>query len=153
WFRTGMLLDWSNAGMRLAILTWMVPVIVLFVRDGMLRWLWPPAALYALLLGLGPKLGKIGDDLFPAVRALGAMQIVVAPEVGAGAAILGRTLWNAPWQRWFMGSARKPKKDGDEDPVQYAMRTVIAALTAGLAVLFVQPGWIALRQRIAVFED
>jgi hypothetical protein len=151
WYRSGMLLDFSP-DTRWALLTWTLPVVVLFVRDRMLRWLWPPAVLYAVLLGLGPKLGKIGDDLFPAVRALGAMQIVLALGIGAGIAIFGRMLWDAPWQRWFMGSARK-QKQGDEDPVQYAMRTIVAAVTAGLLVLVSQQGWTALRHRIITLED
>ena len=44
-----------------------------------------PAILYALWLGLGPHAGKVGDDLLPAVRALGAMQTVIALGIGAGA--------------------------------------------------------------------
>ena len=65
----------------------------LSARGRLMRWLWAPALLFALLLGLGPHIGKIGDDLFPPVRALGAMQTVLALGIGAGAVMLGQWLW------------------------------------------------------------
>ncbi|MGE5183711.1 MAG: hypothetical protein ACM31C_16680, partial [Acidobacteriota bacterium] len=96
WYRRGALLDFSPADHeRFAVLTFSLPIVFLLVRSKILRWLWPSAALYALLLGLGPKLGKIGDDLFPAVRALGAMQVVLALGIGLGALIIGRRAWDA----------------------------------------------------------
>ena len=151
WYRMGMLLDWSTAGLRFAALTWSLPIILLFVRNPLMRWLWPPALFFAALLGLGPSLGKIGDDLFPAVRALGAMQIVLALGIGAGAVMLGRTLWNAPWEKWFRIKASK--KPGEEDSVQYTMRTVVAAGAAALAVLVALPGWRALEDRVRVLAE
>ena len=40
-------------------------------------------------------MGKIGDDLFPPVRALGAMQIVLALGIGLGAMMVGKMAWDA----------------------------------------------------------
>jgi hypothetical protein len=99
WYRLGFLLDFAPTA-RLAAFTWFLPIAVLFARDRLLRWLWPPALFYALLLGLGPHLGKIGDDLFPAVRTLGAMQVVLALGIGATAVTLGRTLWQVRDGTW-----------------------------------------------------
>src|SRR6185436_24781 len=55
-----------------------------------------PAVVYAVWLGLGPHIGKTHDDLIPAVRMLGALQVVAALAIGAGALMIGARLWNAP---------------------------------------------------------
>ena len=119
WYRRGMILDYAPADHdRFAVLTYALPVVLLLVRSKMMRWLWPSAALYALLLGLGPKLGKIGDDLFPAVRALGAMQTVLALGIGIGALMIGRRAW----------LAEPESRDGK------IVRTVLGVLTIGVLV-------------------
>lgn len=140
WYHRGAILDFlpSGLGFRLAILTWLVPVIVVLARAKFLRWLWAPALLFALLLGFGPHMGKLGDDIFPPVRALGAMQIVLALGVGAGAMIVGQWLWQL--------AARSTQ-------YAYGIRTVLAAIAAALAVLVVVPGSRALVARVHVLED
>jgi len=148
WYRIGALLDWAQNG-RIAVLTWSLPVAIILCRARILRWLWPPALLYAALLGLGPHIGKIGDDLFPPVRALGAMQIVIGLGLGVCAIAVGRMLWDAPWDAWFAKLLGSPTKSSS----QYAMRTLVSALAAGLLVLVAVPGARALAARVSVMGD
>jgi hypothetical protein len=136
WYYTGRILDWlpTNVGSwRFPILTFAFPFALVLARGPMFRWLWPPAILFALLLGLGPHVGKIGDDLFPPVRALGAMQIVIAMGVGAAAVSIGQWLWKLA-DRWPGGA--------------YTLRTGIAAVAAALVVLVALPGTRALALRV-----
>jgi hypothetical protein len=91
WYAYGSILDYA----RPVVLTWSLPLVALFARARFLRWLWAPAAVYAVWLGLGPHLGKTDDDLIPAVRFLGAMQVVISLAIGAGVLALGQKLWNA----------------------------------------------------------
>jgi len=77
-------------------MTWMIPAVVLFARAAILRWLWMPALAFAALLAAGPHMPKTADDLLPAVRFLGAMQVVLAMAIGAGTLALGARLWAAP---------------------------------------------------------
>ncbi|MDB4961384.1 MAG: conserved rane protein of unknown function [Myxococcales bacterium] len=102
WFTKGAILDHGRA----IVLTAALPVIALFGRAPFMRWLWFPAVIYALLLGLGPHMGKTGDDLLPAVRFLGAMQIMLALAIGAGAFALGKQLWSAPERSWSWYAGR-----------------------------------------------
>jgi hypothetical protein len=140
WYKKGQILDWlpPAVGTRWKVMTWAFPLLLLTARGKMFRWLWPPAILFALLLGLGPHIGKIGDDIFPPVRALGAMQCVMAMGIGAGAVIVGTWLWSFVG-RW-PGSA-------------YGMRTAIAAIAAALVVLVALPGGRALALRVRVLGD
>jgi hypothetical protein len=89
WYLKGKILDTG----RHTILTFSLPVIVLFARPRFGRWLWAPAVVFALFLGMGPHMPKTADDLVPAVRFLGAMQIVLALGLGAGVYTLGKVLW------------------------------------------------------------
>jgi hypothetical protein len=91
WFVHGSIFDHQ----RPAVLTWSIPFAIVFARARFVRWLWAPAVVYAAWLGLGPHIGKTQDDLIPAVRFLGPMQVVVALAVGAGALMIGARLWNA----------------------------------------------------------
>jgi hypothetical protein len=91
WYTHGALLDFA----RPVVLTWTLPFVFLLARARFLRWLWMPAVVYALWLGLGPHLGKTDDDLIPAVRFLGAMQVVLSLAIGAGAVMLLQVLWRA----------------------------------------------------------
>ena len=43
---------------------------------------WPLLAAFAALLAAGPHMPKIADDLLPAVRFLGALQVVLAMAIG-----------------------------------------------------------------------
>lgn len=93
WHKSGKLLDFGHYA---PILTCAIPIVLVFARGRYMRWLWVPAFTFALLLGIGPHIGKTsGDDLFPAVRFLGAMQVLYALAIGAGAVAIGRALWNA----------------------------------------------------------
>ncbi len=141
WFKTGDLLDHipkTLKSTRLDLLTWLVPVVLVFARGKFFRWLWAPAFLYALMLGLGPNLGKLGDDLFPPVRFLGAMQTVLAMGVGAGVLAIGTSLWNLAEKR---------------PTLTYGARTALAAVTAALIVLVSVPGGKSLAARVRVFGE
>jgi hypothetical protein len=92
WIVRGQLFDVD----RLMVITGLVPIAVIFGRGKMLGWLWVPGLVFALLLGLGPHMGKTGDDLLPAVRFLGALQITVALGVAAGTYSILAWLWNVP---------------------------------------------------------
>jgi len=92
WYVQGSILDYA----RPVVLTWSVPIAALFARPRFMRWLWAPAIVYAIWLGLGPHLGKTDDDLIPAVRFLGAMQVVLSLAAGAGVLWIGQWLWDAP---------------------------------------------------------
>lgn len=140
WTHKGEILDYlpPTIGFRFPVLTYAVPLCILFARGPMFRWLWPGAVVFFLMLGFGPHMGKIGDDIFPPVRALGAMQALLAMGVGAGAIIIGSKLWELAG-RW---------------PHQaYGIRTGLAAVAAGLVVLVALPGGRALASRIRVLGD
>ncbi|HEX5060679.1 MAG TPA: hypothetical protein VFV99_15025 [Kofleriaceae bacterium] len=142
WYANGEILDWlapsAGLGTRLGLLTWSLPLVVILARAPYYRWLWAPAVLYALLLGVGPNIGKIGDDLIPPVRFLGGMQTVLAMGIGAGVVLIGQRAWEIVG-RW-------PSK-------AYALRTVIAAIAAAAIVLVVVPGGRALGARVRVLGD
>jgi hypothetical protein len=90
WIIKGQLFDVN----RLMVITMLCPIAVVFGRGKFLGWLWVPALVFALLLGFGPHLGKTGDDLLPAVRFLGALQITVALGVAGGTYSILAWLWN-----------------------------------------------------------
>jgi hypothetical protein len=96
WLLGGHLLDEG----RLPVLTFLlVPVGALAWKArqdeaGWLPRLWATAIFYALYLGIGPHLPKIGDDdLLPAVRFLGSLQIVLAMIAGGGTVVLVQLAW------------------------------------------------------------
>jgi hypothetical protein len=94
WAIHGDLLDSFRARQVGAILTILLPISLVFGRGGGLRWLWLPGFVFALLLGMGPHIGKTTpDDLFPAVRFLGAMQVCFALAIGAGIYSIAAWLW------------------------------------------------------------
>ncbi len=92
WQLRGAILDFR----RPPVLTWLLPAVALFARTALLRWLWMPALAFGVLLAAGPHMPKTADDLLPAVRFLGAMQIVLAMAIGVGTIAIGAWLWNAP---------------------------------------------------------
>jgi hypothetical protein len=130
----------QNAGLggRIPLLMWSLPLVIVFARRPFYRFLWAPAFAFALLLGLGPNIGKIGDDLIPPVRFLGGMQTVLALGIGAGVIIVGQRAWQLVG-RW-------PRH-------AYALRTGLAAAAAAAIVLVAVPGGRALAARVRVLED
>ncbi len=140
WFKSGAVLDYKpkHIGPQWPVLTVALPIVVVLARSKTFRWLWVPALIYALLLGMGPHMGKIGDDLFPPVRFLGAMQTVMAMGIGAGVVIIGTWLW----QR----AGRLPR-------FAYSIRTLLAAAGAALVVLVAVPGGRALADRVRTLGD
>jgi len=92
WFTSGAIFDFSRA----MVLTCALPFVLLAARARFLRWLWAPALIYAVWLGFGPHLAKTDDDLVPAVRFLGAMQVVMAMAIGAGFLWIAQRIWDAP---------------------------------------------------------
>lgn len=106
WATHGQLLDQG----RLPVLTTLLPMVAVLARAPWLpRW-WAAAIAYGLLLGLGPHLGKTGDDdLFPAVRFYGALQISLAIVAGAGAMVLVQRAWRVklaePWRPMTQAAA------------------------------------------------
>jgi len=87
WLSRGTLLDYPRAHLLTALL---VPALVLALVDGRarhLRVLLAAALLLAFMVGVGRSLPRGQDDLFPAVRFMGALQVVLA--MAAGAALLG----------------------------------------------------------------
>jgi len=164
WYWHGTILDYMTPDKnpnilhaRLSLLTWALPIVVAFTlwkRVSLMRWLWTPALLFAVLLGLGPNIGKIGNDLFPPVRALGAMQTVLAIGIGAGAVMFGQWLWDAPWDRWLAFGKPVPKTvPGEVSQTTYGARTFLAAIAAALVVFVAAPGGRALLARVRVMSD
>lgn len=143
WFYQGLILDYG----RVILLTCALPIAMLFGRGVTLRWLWIPGIAFALLLGLGPHMPKTADDLIPAVRFLGSMQIVFALGIGAGLYSIAQHLWNSRENGWFTRSLRAALRPTgawvDRMPhasFQYGARTGIAAVVAALVVLVAVPG-------------
>jgi hypothetical protein len=158
WFAWGKIFDYG----RPSVLTWTLPIVAAFARPRALRWLWGPAIAFALLLGLGPHIGKTEDDLVPAVRFLGALQVVAAMAIGAGALWLAHRIWDAPegspLHRPIRGALRLVLPARRRDwirtvPLQYAVRTGLAALGAALGVLLILPGAETLDSRVRVLDD
>jgi hypothetical protein len=87
WYALGGLLDSG----RVQALTWSLPIVLVIARARYLRWMWGAAVVYAFLLVIGPHL-KTQDDLIPAVRFLGSLQIVLGLGIGAGLIAVGSWL-------------------------------------------------------------
>ena len=208
WYYSGELFDFGHYA---SLVTYSLPIALVFARGKYLRWLWPAGFVFALLLGIGPHIGKTScDDLFPAVRFLGAMQVLFAMGVGAAVVSIGKRLWEArvgSMLFWFQRFALATLVvavhaailylliAGDDDNValqlaqritlqvfepsttrwlatafvaavglvylptwralgtQYGIRTGLAAIAAALIVMFVQPGWQAIDNRLYVLDD
>lgn len=148
WFYQGHILD----EMRLIVLTCALPIAIVFGRGPILRWMWIPGIAFALLLGLGPHMPKTADDLIPAVRFLGAMQIVLALGIGTALYSITMALWHAPPDGWFMRSIRAPLRlvTMPHEKLQYGVRTVIAMIVAALAVAVSVQGSQVLAGRVRV---
>ena len=131
WYTRGALLD--NA--RLVVLTYALPLVILFARMRFARWLWAPALLFATLLVLGPHAPKTDDDLLPAVRFLGALQVVLALAAGAGLYAIGRSLWHLRGGSVVHRGARVFAGNRPEHALLYGVRTAVIAIAAVLLVL------------------
>ncbi|MDQ3299926.1 MAG: YfhO family protein [Myxococcota bacterium] len=161
WHVSGKLLDHKHFA---PVLTIALPFVLVFARTRFLRWLWAPSLVFALLLGIGPHIGKTsGDDLFPAVRFLGALQVLLALGIGAGIFAIARAIYMAPEgsplhrpvRLLVIGLLRplRRRELAERLPLQYGIRTALAALTAALGVIVAQGGWRALDERIHVLAD
>ena len=140
WHWKGLILDYG----RVTVLTWALPVALILGRGKQLRWLWVPGLAFALLLGLGPHMPKTADDLIPAVRFLGAMQIMFALAIGTACYSIALWLWNSPEDGLIIRSLRAALRlTGpwiEKQPIQYGLRTGVAAVAAALIVLMAVPG-------------
>jgi hypothetical protein len=149
WHSRGMILDHN----RIAILTWCLPLVLVFAHMRFGRWLWTPGLVFAALLALGPHAPKTADDLLPAVRFLGAMQVVLAMAIGAGMFAIGRALWNArldhPVLRFARLIAGQRRPVGD---VVYGVRTVLIALACALTIFVGLMGSRVLSQRVSSLD-
>jgi hypothetical protein len=145
WYTKGAILD--NG--RVTILTWSLPLVLVFAHMKFGRWLWAPMIVFAVLLAVGPHAPKTADDLLPAVRFLGAMQIVAGLAIGAGMFAIGRSIWNADARHpimWLAVSlAGRRKKLAD---VIYGVRTGVIAVTCALSIFVGFMGARALAGRV-----
>ncbi|HEY1817666.1 MAG TPA: hypothetical protein VGG74_35240 [Kofleriaceae bacterium] len=158
WYIHGKIFDFMPNNMpRVPLITFSLPIIIAFTlwkRVSLTRWLWTPGLIFALMLGLGPHIGKVGNDIFPPVRFLGAMQTVLAMGLGAGIVTFGQWLWDAPWDKWLAFGKPVPKlRAGEVSPTLYGARTTIAAIAAALVVFVAYPGGKALIQRVRTMGD
>ena len=106
WLSSGGLIDQG----RLPVLTALLPVVAVFGRAPWLSRWWVAAVTFATLLGMGPLLGKAGDDdLIPMVRFYGALQISLAVIAGAGAMVVVERVWRnqlrEPWRPMMQAGA------------------------------------------------
>ncbi len=143
WYTKGEILDFN----RLSILTWTLPLVVAFGRMKFGRWLWAPALTFAALLALGPHAPKTADDLLPAVRFLGAMQVVLALAIGAGAFAMLRAVWNMRVDSWLMRHLTRLLRMGYSEVV-YGVRTVIVAIACALIIFVALQGSQKLSARV-----
>jgi hypothetical protein len=120
---------------RPPVLTWLVPVGLLATVPWRAR-LGGAALAYAALLAIGPSL-VTPDDLFPAVRFFGALQIVLAMIAGAGAVAVGERLWARA------GASRRPRD----------ARAALAAAGVAVTLVAVVPGAVTIRSRVRVADD
>ncbi len=148
WYTKGAILDFR----RFTILTWMLPIVVMFGRARFMRWLWTPAIVYAALLALGPHAPKTADDLLPAVRFLGAMQVVLGLAIGAGAFAIGRAIWDMPPTAPLHRVVRACFRSRDAE-LRYGIRTSVIALAAGLVIFIGLTGTRALALRVSVLDQ
>lgn len=132
WYVRGGLLD----AYRFLVLTVALPVVLVVARGRTLRWLWSGALVFACLLAVGPHL-VTQDDLLPAVRFLGALQITLGLGIGVGLVAV------AAWLERELARAVSAA----------AGRVTVAALAACVAACLVGwGGWVQAR-RVYVAKD
>ncbi len=149
WYSHGSLLDHN----RVMVLTYTLPLVVLFARMKFARWLWAPAITFATLLALGPHVPKTADDLLPAVRFLGAMQVVLGLGIGAGAYAIAHAIWTCGPDHPIRRIARRlaPRISGDD--LVYGIRTAVIAVACGWLIFVGGPGARVLASRVNVLEN
>ncbi|MGE0550231.1 MAG: hypothetical protein AB7O24_05805 [Kofleriaceae bacterium] len=148
WYATGAIFDYQ----RWTMITCALPIVLIAARDSSLRWLWFAGFGFAALLGLGPHMPKTSDDLIPAVRFLGAMQIVFALAVGAGAFAIGRSLCNSAEDSALVKFLRKTFPAADLATAQFWIRTTVAAVAA-VCLVGVMTGMMTLHSRLRPLQD
>ena len=121
---------------RIPVVTYALPVIAVMVRAKWLPRLWSGAIAFALFLAVGPHL-KTQDDLFPAIRFLGWLQVVLGMIAGAGAVALVREGWRAAGGHRY----------------EIALRGVLGAAAGAAAGVVIAFGAGAQHGRIAVASD
>ncbi|MBP6839984.1 MAG: hypothetical protein KA190_21995 [Kofleriaceae bacterium] len=136
WLTSGTLLDHGAHHGRWRVLSLLLPLALLAGRGRALPWLWIAATAFAALLGLGPHL-VTADDLLPAVRFLGPLQICLALAIGVGVADLLARLWRLAGAR---GGGLVP-------------RTALAAGAGVLVVLALVPALRLQQARVRVSSD
>ncbi|HVK77809.1 MAG TPA: hypothetical protein VM734_31100 [Kofleriaceae bacterium] len=145
-FGRGYLLDAGRAidDYQLPILTvLLVPALVYAIvvaalrRGNQLVLLWTSAIVLAFILGVGRSLPKTDDDLFPAVRVMGPMQVTLALAVGA--AVGSGVAW-----------AIRALERVDLGEIAQA---VIAAVAGLLVIVYAVPGISVLGGRALVATD
>ncbi|MEP7336979.1 MAG: hypothetical protein ABI977_04490, partial [Acidobacteriota bacterium] len=134
WFVEGQILD---EGRALSLMTALLPLVLYLARTRWLPRLWAAALVFAFLLGVGPHLPKIGDDLLSPVRFIGPLQIVLAMCVGIGVAALAERVWQVDL------SERR----------QSAARVGVLAAVALVTLLVATSGIQILRGRVKVATD
>ncbi|MEO8700469.1 MAG: hypothetical protein ABI867_10515 [Kofleriaceae bacterium] len=149
WYTKGTLLD-NN---RLVLMTWTLPLVVLFGRMKFARWLWTPALVFAALLALGPHAPKTADDLLPAVRFLGAMQVVLALGIGAGVYSIGAALWNLGPTSLVFRAVHAVFKTRPDPEISYGIRTAVIAIACGLVIFTGLTGSRVLSARVNVLTN
>ena len=152
WYSHGALLDHA----RLVVLTCALPVVVVFARMRFAIWLWTPALVFAALLALGPHMPTTADDLLPAVRFLGAMQVVLALAIGAGVHAIGAAIWNLPHEsRWYRAVIKLARlvRPASEPGVRYGLRTVVVAIACSLVMVLVVNGGPPLANRVVTLDS
>ena len=77
-----------------------IPTAFVLHRRPYLAWLALATLVFGFVLGAGRSL-KTEDDLFPAIRVLGPLQITAALVVGATAVEVGRWALGTVGQRWY----------------------------------------------------
>lgn len=120
---------------RPPVLTWLVPIGLVAAVPARAR-LGGAALAYAALLAIGPSL-VTPDDLFPAVRFFGALQIVLAMIAGAGAATVAERLWPRA------AASRRPRD----------ARSALIAVVVAVTMIAVIPGAVTIRSRVRVADD
>jgi hypothetical protein len=129
----GWVLDFA----RLPVLTWLAPAALLLHPTPWRARLWGAALAFAALLAAGPHL-VTPDDLVPAVRFFGALQVVAAMAIGAGVVGAARHLWRY--------ATALPRRAG-------LGRAAIAAALTALALLVAIPGALTIAARVRISDD
>lgn len=152
WFIEGQILD---EGRAFSLMTAFLPVVFYFARARFLPRLWAAGFSFALLLGVGPHLPRIGDDILPPVRFIGPLQIALAMCVGIGVVSLLEALWQKTEGRSDGSSAHSMHRllsrgaPGLNAVLRYGALSAVALITLVTAA----SGLEILRNRVKVATD